>query len=510
MTTLFSARHLLVVVTAATCLAGAVSGAGKRDPGTIPSWPQFRGPNGSAVSKDEGKLPVKFGSSANVVWKLPLPPGHSSPCIHDDRIFLTGFTRESNKLETFCLDRMTGKILWQRTAPTKTIERVHSISNPAVPTPVTDGKRIYVYFGSFGLLCYDFSGTEVWQKPLPALDAPFGSGPSPIVIDNKLVMTLLAGHAGMASTGRGPPPLLVIDTATGKVIWQKSRLKYGIGYAVPLARRARDHSEIVIAGSSGVMAYDLKDGRECWWTGSIFAEAIPSPALGDGLVYVVAQVPGGDPDDRFKMPPFDELIKKYDKNKDGMLSLEEVGGLVIFSRGGKTSESDIRLRDVWSVLDKGGSGKIGRLQWAAATLLSATLQNALLAIQPAEKGAAKVVWRERRGLPEIPSPLYYRGNVYLVKNGGILTGLDGKTGKLLYRKRLEAGGHYYASPVAGDGKIYTASQDGVVVVLKAGADFEILARNDLGETIMATPALAGGRIYLRTERHLYAFGEPRP
>jgi outer membrane protein assembly factor BamB len=120
---------------------------------------------------------------------------------------------------------------------------------------------------------------------------------------------------------------------------------------------------------------------------------------------------------------------------------------------------------------------------------------------------ARVVWKEKKSLPEVPTPLAYHGRLYVVKNGGFLSCLEAATGKLLYRERLGEGGIYYASPVAGDGKVYVASESGVVVVCKDGDKFEVLERNDLEEPVKATPALADGKIYLRTATHLYAFGE---
>ena len=137
--------------------------------------------------------------------------------------------------------------------------------------------------------------------------------------------------------------------------------------------------------------------------------------------------------------------------------------------------------------------------------------NSLLAIRPGglkEIGATHVVWQAKRGVPEVPSPLLYDGYIYMIRNGGVLTCVEANSGKEAYAsKRLPAAGIYYASPVAGDGKVYVTSDSGVVTVLKAGPKYEVLAENDLGETIRATPALVDGRIYLRTAGYLYAFGE---
>ena len=119
-------------------------------------WPQFRGPNSSGLG--EGKPPVHFGPNQNVRWKIPVGLGLSSPIISDRRIFLTEFDRANKQLATLCIDRRSGEILWRRTVNPERIEKVHQISSPAGSTPVTDGQRVYVYFGSYGLLCYDLNG----------------------------------------------------------------------------------------------------------------------------------------------------------------------------------------------------------------------------------------------------------------------------------------------------------------------------------------------------------------
>lgn len=126
---------------------------------------------------------------------------------------------------------------------------------------------------------------------------------------------------------------------------------------------------------------------------------------------------------------------------------------------------------------------------------------------PSEEGkVAEIVWKHEKGVPEIPSPLYYEGRVYSVKNGGMVTCLDAKTGELRYHDRLGAGGPYYASLVAGDGKLFASSVRGVVTVFEAGDQMKILSHNDLKERISATPALLDGTVYVRTDKHLYAFG----
>ena len=133
-------------------------------------WPQFRGPNASGVS-DEAQLPVEFGPETNVVWKTAVPPGHSSPSIAGDRIFLTAF--ENERLFTLALDRGTGRILWRREAPRPRKQERKPENSPASPTPATDGRNVYAFFAEFGLLAYGPDGNELWRMPL----GPYASSP---------------------------------------------------------------------------------------------------------------------------------------------------------------------------------------------------------------------------------------------------------------------------------------------------------------------------------------------
>jgi hypothetical protein len=178
---------------------------------------------------------------------------------------------------------------------------------------------------------------------------------------------------------------------------------------------------------------------------------------------------------------------------------------------GLTSPEDLLIRLGRAAEAAGNRDKaIDAIEWTGAEFFSGTINNALMAYRPGEDGkisAKGLAWKADRALPESPSPLYYRGNLYTVKNGGILSCYEAATGKMHYQKRLEADGSYYASPVAGDGKIYLSSMNGTVVVIDAADELHVAARNDLGENLMASPAIVDGKLYIRTAGHLYAFGK---
>ena len=141
-------------------------------------WPQFRGPAGAGVAA--GDAPLEFGpgpgSKKNLLWSADAGSGHSSPIIWGNSLFLTSFDAASKKLEVLAFDRGNGRIRWRQTVPATEIEKVHAVSSPATATPVVDGERVYVYFGSSGLFCYDLAGKLVWSSPMPVADVAFGSG----------------------------------------------------------------------------------------------------------------------------------------------------------------------------------------------------------------------------------------------------------------------------------------------------------------------------------------------
>ena len=177
-------------------------------------WPQFRGPNSSGIG--DGKPPVEFGPSQNVLWKTAVGAGLSSPIVTKGRVFLTEFDRATKQLATLCIDQRTGKILWRRTVAPAEIEKVHEISSPAAPTPATDGDHVYVYFGSYGLVSYDFNGKLVWERRLPLPQNIYGSVASPIVAGDLLVLN----HQGKDAY------LLGVNRRDGKTVWKTDRSKF--------------------------------------------------------------------------------------------------------------------------------------------------------------------------------------------------------------------------------------------------------------------------------------------
>ena len=405
------------------------------------SWPQFRGPNSSGLGG--GKPPVNFGPDQNVRWKTAVGLGLSSPIISDGRIFLTEFDRANKQLATLCIDRRTGKILWRRAVAPEQIEKVHEISSPAGSTPATDGERVYVYFGSYGLLCYDLNGNLKWERRLPMPENPYGAVASPIIAGDLLVLN----HQGKDAY------LLGVNRRDGRTVWKTDRSMFQYGWSTPVHWRHDGIDEIVVLGgdfrpNQRLMAYNLADGAERWWVGGLPPSGKSTPVIGGGMVFLAAPDIILETAAEKRNP--ERAAQFYENNSARVMAVRP-----------------------------GGKGEVNQTH---------------------------VVWSERKGVPGVPSPLYYNGRLYTFLNGGIVFCRVAKTGELLYSGRLGAPGYYYSSPIAADNKVYIASEEGVVVVLDAGEQLKVLATNKLDGAILATPALTGGNIYVRTESHLYAFG----
>lgn len=449
------------------------------------NWPQFRGPNASAVAID-GEPPIHFGPSSNVLWKVVLPSGDSSPIVWGDRLFLTGFVKPG--LHTLCIDRRDGRVLWRQSVTPDRIEPTNRTATPAAPTPVTDGRWVYVYFGSFGLLAYDIEGREQWRLPLPPPVVEFGTGASPILAGDLLILNRdqdLGSH------------LLALDKRTGKTVWRVERPEFRRGFATPFVWRHDGAEELIVPGSIWLKSYDLKDGSERWTVSGTSRVACSSPTAGDGLLFSVSWNIGADASDRVTMPAFEEFARDYDENKDGKLTADE------------TPAGPVRER--FSQMDLNKDGVVTREEWQQMAEMFAKTGNALLAIRPGGHGdvtATHTAWKVTRSLPYVASPLYHLGRVYTVKNGGLVSCYDAKTGRPFYQdERLDAPGDYYTSIVAAGDKVFLASLGGVVSVLRAGDSLEVLARNRFSETISATPAIIEGKLYLRTASQLFAIGK---
>ena len=473
-------------------------------------WPQFRGPGGLGLGNDKVSLPSEFGPGKALLWKLDLPQGHGSPCVWGDRIFVTSFDRAGRKLEIISVNRKDGKIVWRRTAPAHEIEKVHDVSSPATSTPVTDGERVYTYLGSYGVLAYDWNGNVAWQHPMGVSQSPYGSGTSPVLAGDLLLIT------------RDYPPdpyMLAIRKNDGEVAWKVELVKSmqpgpRTSHATPVVWRG----QIILHRPGEVAAYAPKDGKRLWWFPTA-SSGTSTPSAGDGVLYVNAFNMGTDPDGAVDLQPFSYALEKYDTNKDGKLSESEApaNDLYFLRRAGvpdNVKGAHFTIKLFFRMIDANGDGFVDETEYNRVKefrnyMAALKVPYGLLSIRPSGEGdvsATALQWSEKRNVPEVTTPLAYRGRVYMVTAGGIVSCVDAKTGKVIYRGRVNAPGAYFASPVAAGGKLFVASAEGVVSVLGGGETLEVLANNDLGEPVYGTPALVGPAIYVRSLQHLWAFG----
>jgi outer membrane protein assembly factor BamB len=449
-------------------------------------WPQFRGPNSSGVSEVRD-LPVEFGPNKNLVWRTALPPGHSSPVITGDRIFLTAYDAE--KLFTMCLDRKTGRIQWRREVPRPRAQELHTNNTPASPSPVTDGKNVYSFFTDFGLIAHGPDGNELWRHPLGPFNNPFGMGASPVLANGKVLM-ICDSESGSF--------FVAVDQKTGKQVWRVDRPDVTRGFSTPVLHKPNGGpTQAIVAGSYQLTSYNVDTGAPVWWTSGLTWQMKPTPVLDEknDVVYVLGWAGGSDTGQQETVEPFEDALKRWDSNSDGRLARDEI--------------TDRKLTADWRSMDLDNDGSLGDRDWRLYRTRRAA-QNAVNAFRLGGKGdmtEKALLWRYTKSLPNATSPLLYDGVLYLVKESGILTALDPANGNVLKQARLSgAPGYYYSSPVGADGKIFAISEPGVVSVVKPGPDWQVLAYNDLGEPCHSTPAFADNRIYIRTHQALYCFG----
>lgn len=420
----------------------------------VAQWTQWRGPGGQGVSPEKN-LPFEWSDTKNVVWRSPIPgQGLSQPIIWGDKIFLTTdvetgaappehkaavhmmgdkeFTHPdwygSDKLHDFrllCLDRDSGNIVWDRTAYSGTVYDHRSKRGTyAAPTPVTDGKRLYVYFGSEGVFCYDFTGKPIWKKSLGGIGTMgMGVGTSPVLCEELLILLCDQEFDGKNSF------ITALDKNTGAEVWRVKR-QVGVSWATPVVVQTKERVELITAGNEFIISYDPKTGNEWWRTTGLKSHAIATPAVKGELVILSSGFPS-------------KVVKA------------------------------IRL---------GGSGNLD--------------------------GTDRIVWTYNKGTAYVTSPILYGDFIYLMSDAGILTCLEAETGKLVYEGgRLPAPASFYgASPVAFDDKILLTCDDGDTFVIRAGPKHEVIGTNSIGEPTKTSIAIAGGRLFLRGEKHLFCIG----
>jgi outer membrane protein assembly factor BamB len=511
-------------------------------------WPQFRGPNGSAVSPDK-HLPGKWSTEKNVAWKAKLPGyGWSSPIVWGDKVFVTtafsqkqrkpqagfgapgelggrpggggargfaGFAppgqimpvflqgmlqlsdeqkkqledlqKEADgkldkilndeqkkelkdmrsafgrggmrkppddvyKLEVCCLDRASGEVLWTKIAYEGKPRIPTQASNTyATETPITDGERVYAYFGMHGVFCYDLAGKQLWKKDLGSypMALGFGTGSSPALADGRLFIQCDNEEKSF---------LVALDAKTGEELWRVKRTER-TGYSTPLIWKNKVRTEVVCLGSPRVHSYDPETGKQLWELGGMAGQAKATPVASAELLYVGT---GGGP--------------------GGMGGRGGRGGAGGFGGNGN--------RPLFAV-KAGASGDI--------TLTDKATSN------------DGIAWYQPKAGPQTASPLLYQGYLYILdEHGGFLSCHDAKTGEQSYKERLPGARGFTSSPWAADGKVFCLDDAGTTYLVQAGRDFKLLGKNTLEEMAWSSPAVADRALFLRTVDHLYCIQQKAP
>jgi outer membrane protein assembly factor BamB len=428
------------------------------------NWPAWRGPRATGVSA-ETNLPERWSATENVAWQAPLRgAGVSSPVVFGDLVFVTsqegagmrrqgnhpslvqGAERETSGERTLTLrpgsgqagtaqadrtrfivaafDRMSGKRAWEYALDAEgDLQPVHDKHNLASPSPVTDGERVYAWFGTGQLVALDMHGKVVWQRHLAKEYGPFeinwGHASSPALYRDSLILPCYHSPASY---------LLSVDARTGKTRWKVDRGKDVISYSTPIVVESARGPELIINTSEGVDAHNPDTGERLWHFAEPNRFPIPVPSPHEGTLYL--------------------------------------------TRGYRSGP--------YMAIKTGGRGDISKTH---------------------------VAWHVATGAPYVPSAVHYNGLFYMAGENGIVNAVDAATGERVWQERI--GGIFTASPVAGDGKVYLVSETGETVVLLAGRTPKVMARNTVEGHFVASPAIAGGRLFLRADDRLIAIGGRR-
>jgi outer membrane protein assembly factor BamB len=472
-------KSALVVVGILALVSGAAQAAAQ-DSG----WSRFRGPNGSGIA-NVADLPAEFGPEDAVIWRQAVPRGKSSPVLGERHVFLTA--AEAGELVVLAYDRATGALAWRVAIEPDNEADLHPDNDGAVATPATDGENVFVVFATLGVVALNGEGQELWRRPVGPLDSFYGHSASPVLAGDTLVMLF---------DQRSGSHLLGLDRLTGRELWRRERLARVPSWSTPILYPSDEQPEqILVAGSTWLDAYALETGEPFWELPGLGYWPIASPAVDGGVLVAAAPDQAGAPPETFEA-----VLSQGDANGDGRMSRDELLGLPRYST----------LGIHYAFGDVDDDGHWTRAEYDAVFTEAFTEEYGAVGIRLPASGSVEeptVIWRDQRAVPYHATPIMIEGLVYLIADNGIVSVLDRDTGELLRRERLSrAGTNVSSSPVLGDGKIYIATADGELYVLRAGADWEVLATNDLAEPMYATPALAPGRIFVRTDGHLYAFG----
>jgi len=422
-------------------LLGAVVLAGEA------GWPQFRGPRGDGIAEARG-LPLTWGDERGVRWKTAIHGrAWSSPVVEGQQVWVSTATEDGRELFALGVDLESGQVrhdlkLFEVEDP----QYAHKFNTYASPTPVIEAGRLYVTFGSPGTACLDTAtGRVLWERRDFACNHYRGAGSSPILHEDLLLVNF---------DGSDRQYVVALDKRTGRTVWQRNR---GIDF--------RD------LGPDGLPELE-GDLRKAYGTChvAVLGGRITLLSQGSKALY------GMDP------RTGEEWWRVEERTSHSASTRPAVGGGLVFVPTGWSSGQVLAVRPgrKGEVIDANGESPPGT--------------------------ELRVVWKTKRNVPKKPSLLYLDGLLYGIDDNGVATCWEAATGAVCWNERI--GGNYSAAPVAAEGRIYCFSEEGKTAVLRAGRAFERLGESQLGDGFMASPAVAGKAFILRSRTHLYRVEEP--
>lgn len=391
------------------------------------NWPEFRGPAGDGHARG-AKLPLTWSETENVTWKTAIHgKGWSSPVIWGEQIWMTTATPKGHEMFALCVDRASGEIvhdikLWDVENP----DWLPEMNSYASCTPAIEAGRVYVHFGSYGTACLDTAtGKILWQRRDLPCNHHRGPASSPILYGDLVILTF---------DGFDVQYLVALDKQTGQTVWKTDRnLKYNSdngdtkkAFSTPTVFSIGGRDQLISPSAAATVAYDPRTGQEIWRVYSGGMNAAARPLYGNGLIYANSAAGG---------------FRTFAVRPDG--------------------EGDVT--------------------------------------------ATHVVWKFLRTAPKRPSPLLVDSLMFLVNDDGIAACVDAREGAGIWTHRL--GGKYSASPLYNQGRVYFFDEDGETRVIEASGEFKLLATNKLDAGCMASPAVAGDALFVRTKTHLYRIEE---
>ena len=384
------------------------------------NWPGWRGPNGDGTSS-EINLPVKWDSTTNVMWKVPVPGiGYASPIVWGDRLFTVTAMTETHEKQLLCYDTKTGNLLWQVTVLKSPLESKHNDNSFASGTPVTDGSSVYISLldgDSVVVAAYDFNGKQLWIKRPGTYSSPHGYSVSPILYKDKVIIN---------EDSKGDAFVAALSRTDGHTLWKTKFDKRSHSFSTPLIRDIAGKKQMIVCGNMEVASFNPDDGSRYWFSTG------PSEDFASSPVY------------------------------------NEQSGLVLISSGWP--------KRIIYALKPDGSGDITNTH---------------------------IAWQATDGAFYVPSPVTVGPYLITTSTNGSVNCIEAATGKIFWKENL---GKQYGSAVLAGGLVYMPSDQGTITVIKPGATYETIAKNNIGETLLASPAISNGMIYLRSTSHLFCIG----